>query len=167
MTYMSDNLFGIENSQVLGLKFGFEYDRYNFGEMAVDNTTNFMRGSVELVGNISNMITPERFRLNDSFNLFTHAGLGIGINSPTTVSNVTSLDSADYTVEKAGPTDKIAHIILGLTPTYAIAKNMSVNIDGAAIFNFSQQINSDGKNRDGAKANAMYTLGAGLIYRIL
>jgi hypothetical protein len=163
VTYMSDNLFQIENDRIWGLKLDLGFDKFRKGEKSNQIGTNLYRVAAQGVCNLSNLIIPAHFRYYDNFNTMVHVGVGLSINQKIEwLSKGFGLNN--YFTKQTEIRDRIGFIILGLTPKYNLTEAISINIDVTTLINFKQQLNSDGLKRNNKNPNMTYDLSAGISY---
>lgn len=121
--YMLNNRFGI--------KVDAAYDKFKWTRLG--SPTNYYRISFQPTINLTDIL---RFgSLTKNFGLLLHTGIGYSIMKNKGVTS--SLEPTSPLME-LGPTDRMMHSIIGLTPQYKINERFCVNADVSMLFHVRQ-----------------------------
>jgi len=98
---------------------------------------------------------------NNKFSLLLHTGPGLGTMWNRDYYNANATDPGIKNH------DEMINFNVGITPQYAVAKNILINIDLSTAYNWSQNHNFDYRGRTNSVSTAMmYNLSAGLVFTL-
>ncbi len=111
---------------VWGTKLDFGFDKFSKAEDQI-SAVSYSRVTLQAVANLNNLLAPGSDSGN--FGLLAHSGVGYG-----------EVKAADLNF-----TDHVANVLIGITPTLAIADNFGIYLDDTIVYNLSQHVDFKGE----------------------
>lgn len=115
-------------NEKFGLRLDLGYNNISEGDGYNSFQSDYYRGTLEAVINAGNLLNFKSW--TNSFNVLVHGGGGI--------SRLYANEPIDQ------PTDKMLHVMAGVTPQYKLSNRVSLFLDVTGISNFYQSLSFDG-----------------------